>query len=629
MTPQDCKRSFIYTAAPLALFKQLPKGACAALLVSGLLSGCVSTAKPKPGGATLDGDTTFSVEGDADSGDRFDASEVPAPQTVASDVAGAAYLASVETQIQPAWGTFLGDCRTRLPKSHSFNNGSLTVVLKISIDEQGKIVSVGTATQSGNTEFDAAAKEVVMDLSTLPQADDQWLSDDGHVYLKWTFANDATQAGAANAAIEKVMLPLTQAVPALLAKQKPAIAARRIADADIAPAQRSKLLHSVALAVLGHALQSEDPKIVRIALEVVSRTKEAQLLDLVRKTGNAIDPQVMAAYAEALGAIGQASDAEALTRLAMQSSGAVATAAARSLVTLGAAQTIDEAARLSSKEPAQRASALAIYSGVLSSEAVPALSAILANPKGSLAERLAAANALGFQSQKSNAALKSLVAAVEVSDASIQTAALQAIAAAAKQGVRSRATYWKVMERTKNKDERIRSAAFEASAALEPKRFAKELSVQLSRIKRGSSGGAMNLSMLGVFRSLGPLDSSIALGRLLELSENKNPAYRVVAAQGLLQKRTSGKAAKALTAMATTDESAQVRLAALPVFTQAEDLRPRLQEDPSERVQQDALALLSKKSGQEASAQSAAQKLAGASTLALQVRWVAAWLGGS
>nr|HEX4316929.1 hypothetical protein [Kofleriaceae bacterium] len=38
---------------------------------------------------------------------------------------GAAYLAQIAVQLQPAWGQFLEDCRTRLAPTHALNDRAL------------------------------------------------------------------------------------------------------------------------------------------------------------------------------------------------------------------------------------------------------------------------------------------------------------------------------------------------------------------------------------------------------------------------------------------------------------------------------------------------------------------------
>lgn len=567
--------------------------------------------------------TVLEVEGGSDSDVRYnDREPLPAPSKLAPGTQDAAYLEQVAEVIQPAWSSFLEDCRVRLPASHALNASTLHTQLVFVLSSEGVVIEVRPGKGSGNAEFDQVALEISSDLAQLPKPPMARLSDDDRVYLVWSFARDKRQAGPASASWKHVELPLAQALPKLLAGQQFATATQRVMDSNGTPADTAGLLATIASAVVGHGLTRPEPELQAIALHTVGSAKLAQYLPQTRLALRSTEPSVSIAAIGALAAIGDDSDSELLSSFAHGASGVGAeasTAAAKAVLTLGKgkAVTTRAIADLATNNNEARRSALAVLSVLPASDSVKPLSGIvLGKSKASRAERTAAAVALGRQAAQSPKAVKALLAGTSDGDASIRVACTSALADAAHQGLRSRIAYWRALELLKDKDERVRAAAILAAAALDATRFGKELGA----VRAGGS----QLVLLSLAEALAAIPGQVALDRLLDLSAVSDEGMRIWAAKGLAL-RSEPKAKKALTIL-LADDSANVRASAMAGVADKGQLTALL-EDSSAVVQAQALAQLTKRHGRTETASPLASVLTQPDLdPTTQLLWVDAWL---
>ena len=107
----------------------------------------------------------------------------------------ARYIATIHRTIHDlwAWG-FLDQLDTR-PRNHPLNNAKLWTRVEIVLLGNGKIDSIKTVRFSGNTGFDAAAREIVYASTPFPTPPRSILSGNGKVYIHWAFHRDARACG--------------------------------------------------------------------------------------------------------------------------------------------------------------------------------------------------------------------------------------------------------------------------------------------------------------------------------------------------------------------------------------------------------------------------------------------------
>jgi HEAT repeat protein len=225
---------------------------------------------------------------------------LPPLQPIDPQARGAAYLTALANQIQPRWAQFLEDCRMRLPGDHPLNMASLTADIELVIERSGKLTT-RVMQQSGNSDFDSAALEVLRDATPVaPPADLE--SDDGFVHVHWVFARDRRQAGPATAKVLAVELPLVATVKRMLEAGNIARAAKRLAAAPASDAERQPATELVMIASLREGLESSDGYTREAALEAVGHAKLAVLApDVQRLIGSAgqIEQRVRAIIASA------------------------------------------------------------------------------------------------------------------------------------------------------------------------------------------------------------------------------------------------------------------------------------------------------------------------------------------
>ncbi len=563
------------------------------------------------------------VEGGSDSDVRYsDREPLPAPAKLAAGTENAAYLQSVADAIQPAWSSFLEDCRVRLPASHELNTSTLETKLVLVLNREGTVLEVRSEKASGNAEFDQVALEISGDLAALPKPPPSRLSDDDRVYLVWGFARDKRQAGPATATWKFVELPLVQALPKLLAGQQFATATKRVMDSSESDTSKLGFITQISRAIVGHELESTEPERQALALHSVGKERLTAYRAQVRAAARSTEPAVAVAAINALASIGDASDSELLLGFARGASGVSAEtsiAAALTLKTLGKGQgaSARAIADLQSDDDVAGGAALAVLSVLSNPDSVAPLSAlVLGKRKATRAERTAAAAALGKQAPQSSKAVKALLSGTADGDASIRLACTAALADAAADGLSSRTAYWRALELFKDKDERVRAAAILAAAGLDASRFGKELPA----IRAGGS----NLVVLSLAQALAEVPGPVALDRLLDLAAVPDESMRIWAAKGLA-KRTEPKAVAALEGL-LSDDSAKVRFTAIAGVADNAKLLPLLS-DASVTVQARALAALTKKQGQGQTITKLAAVLTQPELGAtVQLLWVDAWL---
>lgn len=563
------------------------------------------------------------VEGGSDSDVRYsDREPLPAPAKLAAGTENAAYLQSVADAIQPAWSSFLEDCRVRLPASHELNTSTLETKLVLVLNREGTVLEVRSEKASGNAEFDQVALEISGDLAALPKPPPSRLSDDDRVYLVWGFARDKRQAGPATATWKFVELPLVQALPKLLAGQQFATATKRVMDSSESDTSKLGFITQISRAIVGHELESTEPERQALALHSVGKERLTAYRAQVRAAARSTEPAVAVAAINALASIGDASDSELLLGFARGASGVSAEtsiAAALTLKTLGKGQgaSARAIADLQSDDDVAGGAALAVLSVLSNPDSVAPLSAlVLGKRKATRAERTAAAAALGKQAPQSSKAVKALLSGTADGDASIRLACTAALADATADGLSSRTAYWRALELFKDKDERVRAAAILAAAGLDASRFGKELPA----IRAGGS----NLVVLSLAQALAEVPGPVALDRLLDLAAVPDESMRIWAAKGLA-KRTEPKAVAALEGL-LSDDSAKVRFTAIAGVADNAKLLPLLS-DASVTVQARALAALTKKQGQGQTITKLAAVLTQPELGAtVQLLWVDAWL---
>ncbi|MCP4444774.1 MAG: hypothetical protein GY811_05440 [Myxococcales bacterium] len=591
-------------------------GGLALLAVLGLgTSGC---------GPRSTSPTVLKVEGGSDNDVRYgDQEALGAPPKLAAQTADGEYLEAVAEAIQPAWSSFLEDCRLRLPPTHELNAASLEMSVVLVLSREGAVLDVRSAKSSGNEEYDQVALEIVGDLGSLPAPPTSRLSDDDRVYLQWLFARDTRQAGPATASWKHVELPLAQALPKLLAASQFTTAATRVMKSGSTPAEATGFYTQISRAMVGTGLAETEPRLQVIALHAVSHGGGKAYLPNVRTAARSTEPAVAVAAIEALAAIGEESDKELLSSFAHGASGVggeVSAAAAAASLRLGSGTDVAQqaVADLTGNDDAARRAALAVLAVLSAPESVAPLSAImLSDRKEARDDRVAAATALGRQASESSKAAKALLAGTEKGDASVRSACTGALAVAAKAGLRNRLAYWRVLELLKDRDERVRAAAILAAAALDPGRFAKEL--------KSVRAAGSKLVLTSLAEALAMIPGSVSLGRLLDLSTVPSEGMRIWAARGLAG-RKEAKAQQAL-ARLRSDESPKVRVAAMRGLIDVPQLTELLG-DVSPNVQAMAFAALTKIQGRETTSSRlgislSRPKLAAATRLL----WIDAWLG--
>ena len=95
------------------------------------------------------------TEGERDDDPRFAAGPpLGNPPTIDPTAPAADFLVEVSELIQPAWASFLGDCRVRLPPESPLNVSTLLASMLLTINGSGEILAVDVLDSSGNAEYE-------------------------------------------------------------------------------------------------------------------------------------------------------------------------------------------------------------------------------------------------------------------------------------------------------------------------------------------------------------------------------------------------------------------------------------------------------------------------------------------
>jgi HEAT repeat protein len=365
-------------------------------------------------------------------------------------------------------------------------------------------------------------------------------------------------------------------------------------------------------------LASQDVGVASFALQAMATSGRAVHLERVRDLAKSMQVEVRRNALLTLGALGDKASVAMLEKSALSDGNPqVCAAAGEALEKLGKADGVTRGAlaALSAKD-GNLGSALAVLTAARASASLTPLIELL-QTQGMEARpgRIAAAFALGKQALASKQAQKVLLQCLGESDAGVKAACAEAFTGAALDGLKNRLAYWKLVPMLKHPDERVRSAAIAAAAALEPARFAKELA--------GLRAGGSRQVLLTLARVLGRVPGKLALQRLLDLSAADDPEIRSAAATSLHLRAEPG--ARARLEELRADAAASVREATIGALSSPEALESALG-DPEISVRARALGQLVRSRGRKAALPQALALFAEADSEAELVHLLRAWL---
>ena len=276
------------------------------------------------------------------------------------------------------------------------------------------------------------------------------------------------------------------------------------------------------------------------------------------------------------------------------------------------------AAWLGSRSSAQRRIALQVLADYGVPATVPALAALLRRSGSGRGVRTAACLALGRAAHgpQRKRAMRALERGLRHPDAGIRAACARGAAVAARAGVKSRAVYWAVVNRMKDRDNHVRAAATLAAARLEPRRFSQAL--YLVAHERGPR------VLVALAEGLSRVPGKLAYARLRALAHNRAARVRRAAAASLLVRTEPG--ARRAVAKLLDDPDAGVRQAALAVVDDEDMLKKLLSAKPA-ALRAAALSRLVRARGRAETLPALLRRLLAAKgQLIEQVRLAKAWL---
>jgi TonB family protein len=455
------------------------------------------------------------------------------------EIPGRAWLDAVHAAFHARWAdSFLEDCRVRLPPSHALNDRALVAQVRFSVAGDGGLREVALVKGSGNADFDAAALEVVRESTPLPEPPGEVRSDDGNVYVEWSFARDERQDGVAGARIDRRLLDIGVAVPMLLKAGRMEEAALRLAGAcDRTPPPQGDeaaaligLAAQVAGTVIDQALADEKDAEARLAaLDAVAALHDTAAAPRLRALAReAPDLRLQQAAMLALAALGDREAVPILIQAVSRFDGERSATAAAALGRLGegkAAWALIEPELAEGK--GRRIAVLATAAGLGAPDSVPILVGLLKNSKNR-SERAGAALALGatLPGDTTGAAQKALSAALTDDDATVRAAAAAGLASAGRAGHRSKTLYYKVIELVRDRDPRVRAGAAAAAVLLAPALAVPEVALVIRREKDTAV-------LLACAEALGLVPGGDAVALLRFLSDSKVPEVRAAALDAL------------------------------------------------------------------------------------------------
>jgi hypothetical protein len=531
------------------------------------------------------------------------------PRAIDPDAPGAAYLSAIAARVQPAWSQFLTDCRTRLPAGNPLNNLALVTVVDLVIEPSGGVSGLDLAT-SGVAGFDHAAQDAVIDSSPLPAPPLALLSDDGRVHVRWSFARDDRQAGAATAQLVHVALPVGEVVERLVAAGDLAGAARRIAATPDDDPGVEAAIDRLVLGTLREALVGADGAVRRGAIDAIARGHAGALAGDVRALlADTNDTELRLVAIDAAGALGDTAATPQLVRdlaVDLPAHPRLALAEARALVALGRSSDVAAAIRAavpaSGPPPAVAVEALALAPVA---ELGPRLTDWLAH--GDARTRAAACTALGGGQAAWPAIRRGLADPDAMVRATCADAAIAHAAAAPPPAIVAR-----LHELAADRDRGARARGVAAAIALDPEHV----------VRAAGDAAATVRAAYAVALAGAPASTGLARDDLESLAADADADVRAAAIASLARR---DELSNAVAARAVADPSAAVRLAAIPQLDKTQLGRLVRDADPS--VATAAAIRLVTVRGRAASARLTVDAIANATPgSAWRVRAAVAWL---
>ena len=556
------------------------------------------------------------------------------PLPPGADQHGLPYLQSVFARIGEPWATFLEDCRLRLPPEHPLNNMRLEVTVHMTIDGEGKLHGAAIEKASGRPEFDAVALEIIRDAAPYAKPNVEFISDHDRIHVVWLLARDRRQAGVATARVKKLLWPPARAVPKFLAQNDLQTAAYRLlSELERTGRQASQefvqLGTRIAEAAAREVLASEDPVAQLLGIEMVTAMKSASAAEGLRAIiDTSVNMPVRAHAIRALGVIGDRGAVPILLGTLETAKGSgvggkldASIASAVALDALGSGDVARSTVYgwFQEKNVQSLWAALVVMSEFPVPEAVPELADLIADTARSRKLRTAACIALGGATTRANANdnLKILRGHFTDKNAAVRAACMQAVSHIARLSIKSRFTYWKLVENIKkDRDERVRAAAVRAAIALEPGLFHSELYA----LRKEKS--PMVLAALA--EGLARVPDALAYQKLVKLAGHDKPQVRRTAVAALAVHPDSR--AKKVIAVYASDADMVVRTAAIRSLTDVATLTSLLDSETVE-VRRAAFAALIRQSGRSAQLERMLRSLLDSPEKSLQrAHLAAAWL---
>ncbi len=136
-----------------------------------------------------------------------------APVPVGRTAAEARYLKAVQTRLAKVWvGVVIRKVARRMIETDPFNAPGRAVRLRIHFSGAGELESARVIRPSGYKPFDHTALHAVLLSHTYPRPPRSVLSDNGHVYLDWTFRRGCPHVPARLARVYRKLFPTQRAV---------------------------------------------------------------------------------------------------------------------------------------------------------------------------------------------------------------------------------------------------------------------------------------------------------------------------------------------------------------------------------------------------------------------------------
>ncbi len=378
-------------------------------------------------------------------------------------------LLALHERLGQNWYSFISDCEKRLEKDHPLNDRSLASKILLRIDPSGVLVDASIDRTSGNDDFDNATLEVAKDIPLIKVAAET-LSDDGTARVYWTFARDERMASPKLAEVRRTHLPLTQAVEQFVTLGRWDIAAQRLRHdmlqtQEPTPEQTSATVRLLSVA-LENSTRSKDRGARVAAFQAIRPLPEVVttqgLLEALTKAEDseekvsiilALEPKQDEEVTKRLELMLEEPD----TTVASAAAGVLSRGGHKNSVEAYLARTKTDQGRLLIM---LRESAVAGFdddvTNIVSSatEAAATLGCQVAGARWNANINMGKALAHGLNSKKK----------------SVRRACAKAIADGIV-GRKSKALYWKVMEKMKTKDATFKAHLIVGAAVLAPSKF--------------------------------------------------------------------------------------------------------------------------------------------------------------